>query len=36
MNETVSNIRNTIDRLLHDLEANVEPDLKIAASICKY
>jgi len=36
MNQTVCNIRNRIYRLLQDLEAKVEPDLKITASICKY
>lgn len=32
----IIDIRNTIDRLLRDIETNVEPDLKTTASICKY
>jgi len=35
MNQRISNIRNTIDGLLQELDTKVEPELKITASLCK-
>ena len=35
MNQDIIDIRNTIDRLLQELESNIEPDLEITASLCK-
>lgn len=35
MIQKISNLRNTIDRLLQNLETKVEPGVKITASLCK-
>ncbi|HEY8910989.1 MAG TPA: hypothetical protein VIM51_12020 [Desulfosporosinus sp.] len=35
MNQRIREIRTTIDRLLQELETNVEPGLEVTASLCK-